>query len=217
MASSEILKILPAIDELRKLSQALAMLDAILSPEWEYRYYSFNSKWDSDEMLASMRNGSGDGYFLLFNPAGAILKGFDHESPMSPYASQWGKVWPEVLDGVPAEFQNFLAEPAFSMEDTTFCLWRRHGDPAWQTGQISYPQGEDPDGSVDLLSILGGTAAAYQAFAREYYEQEIDLAAIQHIYDGKPLTSGIVKSLNENLDLDDLDADIEEIGYPRSR
>jgi hypothetical protein len=27
------------------LSKALAMLDAILSPEWEYRYYSCNGKW----------------------------------------------------------------------------------------------------------------------------------------------------------------------------
>jgi hypothetical protein len=59
------------------LSKALAMLDAILSPEWEYRYYSCNGKWAPGETMASMRNGSGDGYFILFNGHGAAIKGFD--------------------------------------------------------------------------------------------------------------------------------------------
>src|SRR5262249_20272971 len=51
---------LPAIDDLRNLCQVIATLDAILSPEWEWRYYSFNSKWSAGAMCASMRNGSGD-------------------------------------------------------------------------------------------------------------------------------------------------------------
>jgi len=38
------LEVLLDIEALRKLTQSLAMLDAIMSPEWEYRYYSFNSK-----------------------------------------------------------------------------------------------------------------------------------------------------------------------------
>ncbi len=50
-----------------------------MSPEWEYRYYSINSKWDEGEMMASMRNGSGDEYFILFDSHGAIMKGFDHD------------------------------------------------------------------------------------------------------------------------------------------
>ena len=60
------------------------MLDAII-PEWEYRYYSFNAHWGPGEVLASMRNGSGDEYYLLFSSAGAILKRFAHEAPMTPY------------------------------------------------------------------------------------------------------------------------------------
>ena len=51
---------LPHPEEILKRSRALAALDLILSPEWEDRYYSFNSRWDSNEMMASMRNGSGD-------------------------------------------------------------------------------------------------------------------------------------------------------------
>ena len=77
MVTKATLESLPDIEGLRRLSQSLAMLDAIMSPEWDYRYYSFNSKWAENEMMASMRNGQGEEYFILFDSHGAIMKGFD--------------------------------------------------------------------------------------------------------------------------------------------
>jgi hypothetical protein len=205
---------LPDIEPLKRLSQSLAMLDAIMSPDWEHRYYSFNSRWGAGEMLASMRDGSGDDYFILFNNHGAIIKGFAHESPMSPYALESGEPWPGVLDEVPGEFHGFLAEPAFSIKDVTFCIWRRHTDPCWQTGRINYPEGDDADGSGDLLSVLDGRPSAYKEFAEEYYEREVDLAAVEHVYGHKPLTDEVIKALNEEVSREDLRSDVEEIGYP---
>jgi hypothetical protein len=215
MVSKRILKTLPDIEPLRRLSQSLAMLDAILSPDWEFRYYSFNSKWGQNEMMASMRDGSGDEYFILFNSSGAIVKGFAHESSMSPYANATGKVCAGVLDDVPVEFQDFLNEPAFSIPDTTFCIWRKYGDVSWQTGKITYPKGKDPDGSEDLLQILNSDPSAYQSFAEYNYEQEINSSTIQHIYSHQALTDEIVRNLNTELSLKDLQKDIEEIGYPQ--
>ncbi len=46
--------LLPSIPQVRHIAQSLAMLDAILSPEWDYRYYSFNSAWGPGEEMASM-------------------------------------------------------------------------------------------------------------------------------------------------------------------
>jgi hypothetical protein len=209
---------LPDIDALRRLSQSLAMLDAIISPQWEFRYYSFNSTWGSGEMMASMRNGSGDDYFLLFNAAGAILKGFAHESPMTPHANRDYKVWPGVLDNVPTEFASFLSEPAFTLEDTTFCLWRRHADSNWQVGEIEYPSNDlDPDGSDALLAILDGQAATYQEFAESYYERSVDLSSVEKIYQHRPLTQELISALNPELSPEDLAADILEIAYPSNR
>jgi hypothetical protein len=34
---------LPSIDRLEKITQSIAMLDAIVSPNWEDRYFSFNA------------------------------------------------------------------------------------------------------------------------------------------------------------------------------
>ncbi len=43
MISTRDLTSLPNVDDLRQLLQSLAMLDAILSPDWDGRYYSFKS------------------------------------------------------------------------------------------------------------------------------------------------------------------------------
>jgi hypothetical protein len=212
--STRNLSALPGIEDLARLSKALAMLDAILSPEWEYRYYSFNSNWGPGEMMASMRNGSGDEYFILFDEHGAAIKGFDHEAVMSPWVSDAAAVWPGIYDAVPEAFSSFLNEPAFSMGDATFCVWRRHGDSSWNCGVTEFPPGEDPDGSEWMLGILDGDPVTYQEFARDYYEAEVPLHAVEHVYGLQPLTDDIIRSLNGELTVESLAAAAVEIGYP---
>jgi len=166
--------------------------------------------------MASMRNGSGDEYFILFNSQGAIMKGFAHESSMSPWASESAQVWPGVLDQVPAEFGEFLTEPAFSMAETTFCVWRRNGDPSWQTGQIEYPDEDDPDGSEDLLFILDGEPETYKEFAEQYYERSIDLSVVTSAYEQETLTPQMIEKLNPEASVESVASDLEQIDYPRS-
>jgi hypothetical protein len=124
----DVARLLPDIDGLRDLCRSLAVLDAILSPEWEYRYHSFNGDWSREEEVASMRNGSGDEYSIVFSPAGAYVRGFAHESVMSPYANEDHEPWPGVLDSVPEVFRAGVRKPAFCDEDgvpaVTVCLWR---------------------------------------------------------------------------------------------
>ena len=204
---------LPSIGELIRQSQVLAMLDAILSPEWEYRYYSFNSNWGRGEMMASMRNGSGDDYFILFDEHGAVIKGFDHEAIMSPWNDDQSLIWPGMYDSVPVEFSSFLNEPAFSMEDVTFCIWRRQSDAAWQCGIRDFPAGDDPDGSESMLAIFDGNPATYHAFAYDYYERDLPTSAIEHIYNHAPLAADVIQTLNSDVSIGSLEADALEIGY----
>lgn len=168
-------------------------------------------------MMASMRNGLGDDYFILFNEYGAIIKGFAHESPMSPYAQNPKRVWQGIFENVPQEFESFLLEPAFSIEDTTFCIWRKNHDLTWQIGEIDYLHGENGDGLEDLLYILEGNPQTYHQFAEEYYETEIEISDVKEIYEHKPLSEKLVKKLNKEVSLEDLQEDIEEIGYLKSK
>jgi len=212
MSSTRNLALLPEIEVLKRLTQAMAMLDACLSPEWQYRYYSFNAAWDAGKQLASKRNGSGDEWFCVFGAPGAILKGFDHESPMSPW--QTGDVWRNVLDQVPVSLGALIADPAFPREDTTFCIWRGREDAVWHVGDISYPHGDDPDGSGWMLRMLDGNPHTYQDWAKDYYEVPVDLAAVEHIYAHRLLTPEIARTLNPEIDFAALRQDVAEIGYP---
>jgi hypothetical protein len=205
---------LPDAASLRRLLQSMATLDAVLSPDWECRYYSFNSKWANGEQMGSMRNGCGDDFFALFNSAGCFLKGFAHEAAMSPYRQRPKKIWKGMFDGVPQEFAECLKEPAFSMDDTTFCIWRFNDDDSWRRGKIDFPPGADPDGSEMLLSPLDGKPETYQAWAEEYYEEEIEVTAVEHIYEHRSLTDPIVKALNPKQSLAGLKGDLRKIGYP---
>lgn len=215
MISSRSLQELPNVDELKRIFQSLALLDAILMPDWEYRYYSFDANWSDEEMLASMRDGSGDEFFILFNLAGAVIKGYAHESVMAGHSADTGEVWPGVLDHVPPEFEVVLNDPAFVAEETSFCMWRKRGDLAWQTGKITFPDGDFADGSEELLFILDGKPETYAVWASEYYERPIPVDAVKEIYAHKPLTQQLVSRLNPECSLEQLEEDLDKIGYHR--
>jgi hypothetical protein len=214
MAAKKTLIGLPDKLELQKLCQSLAILDAIIEPEWEFRYSSFNSKWSASEMLATMRNGGGDEYFTYFNDKGVIIKGFDHESEMN-VCDEPEEVWKGVLDDVPNEFENFLTDKAFPREYTTFCLWRLDSEGDWKTGKIQYPKdNETADGSNWLLFLLDGKPETYLDWATDYYERNLGAETVEKIYRHEPLIEEMIQSLNPERSLEDLKEEIEEIGYP---
>ena len=211
---------LPDIETVRRWSRSLAVLDAILSPEWEYRYFSFDAHWAADQEMASMRNGSGDEFSIVFAPVGAFLRGFDHESEMSPYTRAQAAVWPGVVDGIPTAFDEFVTEPAFSdngVPRLTLCLWRSTDDLSWRHGSVRFPPGVDPDGADRLFAQLDGRPETYVSFASEYFECDIDVEAVKSIYRHEPLSEGVVMALNPELSLSDLTADLEAMHYPFSR
>ncbi|MFD4657378.1 hypothetical protein ACFWP2_17340 [Kitasatospora sp. NPDC058444] len=207
---NDLLSRLPAVPDLRDRCRALAALDAILCPDdWESRYHSFDAAWDEGEEMASMRNGQGDDWFVVFSPAGAYGRGFDHEAPNAP----------ELLAAVPEEFRRFAEEPAFQHEDgpvVTVCFWRAPEDSAWHgmPAECGTPAEHGAEGLFGLL--LDGSAEAYLAWAEEYFEpeQELDLAAIEHVLALRPLTPAVVAALNPETDPEELAEDLAGIGYP---
>ena len=110
-----------------------------------------------------------------------------------------------------------LREPAFVLEETTFCLWRQRGDAAWQHGPVDWPADEpDPDGSSALLAPLDGRPETYAAWAAEYFEHDVPLATVRAVYDHRPLDRDLVSTLTRR-PLEALRADAAEIGYPLPR
>lgn len=213
MISTRDLSSIPDIPNLRKLTQSLALLDAIISPEWEYRYYSFDTRWTKDASVFFMRNGSGDEFIILFAKEGAVIKGFAHESVMSPFRKDPPKIWKGVINKLPKVLRTYLRDPALELIATTFCIWRTVSDTQWKCGKIAFPDDDLTDGSAMLLSILDGKPKTYQQYAQEYFEKAIDLSVVQHIYQHMPLTDELVKKLNDSLQITDIDLELRAIGY----
>ncbi|MFI6297988.1 hypothetical protein ACIBEJ_40800 [Nonomuraea sp. NPDC050790] len=84
----------PEIADLRFRSKALAMLDAVMTDE--FPYFRFDARWGDGWEMASMDNGSGDAFSIVFAGEGALVRGFDHESVLSPFVADPVAVWPGV-------------------------------------------------------------------------------------------------------------------------
>ncbi|MFJ3821501.1 hypothetical protein [Streptomyces nodosus] len=221
MSVDEVIRRLPGISIVRNRSRAMAMVDAIMSPDRESRFYSFDARWSPTEEMASMRDGCGNDYSIVFSPAGVYARGFDHESPMSPYRLVPPAPWPGLFDGIPEAFLPQVTDPAFcdidGMPRATVCFWREEADAKWKCGAIdALPEGAKDDGSAEWLFdvLLGGRPEAYRQFAEEYYEVAVSLEAVRHIYALRPLTQSVVSSLNSGVDLAGLAEDMAQIGYP---
>ncbi|MFJ7194066.1 MULTISPECIES: hypothetical protein [unclassified Streptomyces] len=220
MTVHDVARRLPDIPALRDRCRSMAMTEAILAPGSPYRRHGFDAHWSPGRELGWMDNGAGDEYSVIFSPEGVYIRGFDHESPMSPYAGD-GSVWPGVVDAVPEVFRSCVDEPSFAAGGTphvTACLWRTTGDDRWRTGQIEYDGGgSDPDGASYLFSLLvDGTFEEYADWARGYYDTPVDLDAVRHVHALRPLTPEVVAALNPDVTLEQLTAEIAAIGYPQS-
>jgi hypothetical protein len=208
--STRLLPQLSDVISLKRLLQSVAMLDAVICPEWEYRYYSFNANWAAGEMMGSMRNGQGDGFFALFNCYGVFIKGFDHESMVASLRLPSEQFYRDL----PHQFAACCGEPAFSPELVTFCMWRLSQEPGWSRAKITLPPSEASDGSAHLLAILDRSPETYLRWATEYYESEMSTQAVVAVYEHRVLTEEIVAALNPKCSLTSLREDIVQIGYP---
>ncbi len=205
---------LPKPAELQTLCKALSVLEAIFSPEWEYRYYSYNNKWNEGQEFFQMRDGEGNEMLVLFTKSGVVINGFDHE--LYDYEAKL-PAKSELTLNLPVHFNEFIfGEPVASI-GTTYCLWTNEQEE-WTVGNIKYKD----DGSNDHLYIFDGNPMTYIDWVLSYYfDDELDnlsseaIESVCNIYKGVPLTKEMVLSLNSDLeDWEELKSDISNIGYP---
>ena len=200
---------LPDKAALQQLCKALATLDAIIYPEYAYRYYSYDAHWGEGEEFFEMNDGEGDQLLALFRPEGCVLNGYADGLPEPDKA--------QLTEPLPAAFREFMFGEPVSSVGTTFCLWQT--EPGrWQVGH----HGGAEDGSEDLLYIFDQNPQTYIDWAEEYYGEEdifhpggLPLGVVQSIYCGTPLTKDLVRALVKTApDWYQLESDLQTIGYP---
>lgn len=200
---------LPDVDGFRRAAQALAALDAILSPEWEARYFSFDARWSEEHQLASMRDGSGDHWFAQIGRDGIVVHGLAHEC--EDFVRGEPKPW--VFRHLPRELgATFLAEPAFDTANSTYCLWRAANATQWSRGPV--PATARDDGAHDQLQLLWSGAVGYRDWAEEYYEARLELADVEALFRHEPVTLERARRMNPAIDFVALQKELSAIDYP---
>ena len=206
---------LPSSADLLKRTKALAALDLILSPEWQYRYYSFNSKFAPGEQMASRRDGSGNDWHLVFDSSGwTALKGLDVDS------DAWRQKGPAMSAALkkafPPELGHFTSEPAFDWDHASFAWFQLSPGTPWVRANDLTPFAKLDAGEKDDLALLSGSAGDYVEYASEYFEMHADPAIVEKIFALEPITAEMVTTLNPHTTLESISKELfEEIGYPR--
>lgn len=211
--STRNLSALPEIDAVRLRLQQMSALEAVLAAEYGSSQYEFHPKWAPSEQMGAFKNGSGDELLAHFTARGCFIKGFAHESVISPYRMKPPSHWPGLLASVPAAFASSLAEPAFDVPATTFVVWRLAADPAWHTGEIEFPSHDYGDGSQDLLPRATMAASEFAEWLAENYEMAIDGDIVDHVFENRPLTDAQLRALNASAPISALRHAVGETGY----
>lgn len=240
--STENLNLLPSPSELKKICKSISALEAIICPEWEYRYYSYQKDWSENEECCEMRNGQGDQMLIVFSENGTCINGFAHESEMNGWKNipiEESKSFIDklfgskkeikteliqtiqngVVDELPKVFNEFIFGEPIKSIGTTFCIWQTETEKDWGIGKVNLPKNEYKDGSSDLLELLDGKPLTYKNWAEEYYEEnfedsELKLELVEKVFNGIEITKELIGEINPELDdYEKLKSDLDEIGY----
>lgn len=167
--------------QLQAAMQSAARCDMLLASEEWLRCFSYDANWADGIAMAKFDNGGGDHVFAFFAADGrVIIKGFDHESEVSPHAREEYGVWPGIYSGMPAELTRVLQDEAVEHEDVTFCCWSEDG-VSWTTGNAQIPEGMD-DGAEWLLDMVQMDASDFIDWAKSYYEDEFDTVGEEALF-----------------------------------
>lgn len=201
---------LPTPELLRERCRLCSLIDTIVAPE--FPSFEFHSKWRRGEQLAAFKDGHGNFVFLWFSPRGCVVRGFDHESAMSPFQSDPPKPWPKLFEGLPKNLGYALREPAFALEEVTFCFWHPSGEH-WERGPVRFPRGagRDADGARALLKPF---VADYGRWCADYYGRRLSARDLNRLRRGEVLDAETVFALNSKADVAAVKRTAKEIAWP---
>lgn len=171
--------------------RVFTMVDAIVAPDM--RSFEWHPAWKKREQMGAYKDGSGNFFFAWFSPKGAVIRGFDHESKLSPFRKRPPEEWPGLFDGFPPALEYARREPAFVLDEITFAMWTT--GRGWRAGAVK----TGADGSDELLSCFRPN---YAKWAEETYGEPLHPEALRRIWwHREPIDRATIDALNPNADL----------------
>lgn len=208
---------LPNITTLKGILISQSALDIIMNKEEDswLRVSSYYKNYIDGVDFGKIYNGAGDHMNILFSRNGVIIKGFDHESILSPYCNEENEIAKGIYDNVPKELMKLLSDESLEVDDVTFCLWREKADSTWKKGDVTTPEEyeEDDDGEGFLTGYIFEDAKSWVQWAQYYYNKEIPLEYVKVIYENKKITRDVIEKINPERNIYEAIKELEVIGY----
>lgn len=194
--------------KLYALAQSLAMLDAIICPDWEYRCFNFDAHLEQGQALATINHIKGDSCLIWFSDAGVVIKGYF----VPPYPSDID--FPQqIKKSLPDCFQSILNDPIFYLDQASFCYWYSQSEGQWHKVEHGGSRQVEPRIQY-LLRLFNSDPNEYQKWAKEYFESYLLIGPITAVYNHSALTKTLVRLLNPCLGYRDAKRFATEIDYP---
>lgn len=193
MPSSALLRSLPDPASMQRTLRSLTMLDAIVAPD--FRAFEWHPKWGKGQQMGAFKDGEGNFFFAWFSVKGTVIRGFDHESKMSPFQHDPPREWPGLTKGLPSSLSYAKKEPAFALDELTFCTWNTDSG-GWKCGPVK--MAKSGDGSEELLACF---RSDFSRFAAKYFGEKFDRSALEALRDFRPLNKRSLNLLSGDLDL----------------
>lgn len=213
---------LPGEEELKNILISQAALDIIMIEEEDswLRVTSFYKDYFDGVDMVKIDNGAGDHIYFLFSKYGSVIKGFDHESILSPYANDEEEIAKGIYDLLPQELMSLLDEST-ERDDVTFCIWRSINDSHWRKGDVVFPKGNtsDDDGEGFLLGYIFTNADMWLDWAKSYYEKQVEniqVNIVERIYKHESITGSLIEKINPQRGVESVIKEAEKIGYNMS-
>ena len=160
--------------------RSLAVLDALLCPEWEFRLYAFDSSWGDGETMGSIRDGAGACVFVVFRNGGAFFRAVHPALENGEAAAGRNRL--------PDEFTALSREPAFYQDMGAVEAWWSDKGGRWTLASLGARDHTILRPLDELCACLDGDPETYRSFASTYFERDIDRGAIADVYAGHPVT-----------------------------
>lgn len=203
----------PQPETLLKRLTFYSIMDVIMNAGAEYdgSVYHCNTDWNAGVSLFTIDDGGGDHFHVLFSQDGCIIKGFGHESDLSPYNYEDDESYPDYrfYENCPHEFYELLDDESLERDLLTFCAWHANEDGCWQAQSIN-ALADWRDGSADFLEYVSNLDE-YADWLSAYYETDIYTETLLDLYNGAAITEDIISMLNPKADPDEVMAMVADV------